>query len=136
MPASPEERNRQRALELYEAQSRRDNETMFAIYAPDIEWDMSTYPHWLERSLYHGHEGVRGFMRDWLASFDTWEPHVEDALAAGDEVLLVICDRIGFKDSDAVVERHYGHLLSFRDGRVVRSAIYHDLDEARARLRT
>jgi ketosteroid isomerase-like protein len=126
--------NRQLAIAVYEAQRRRDNSAIFAIYDPQIEWDISQYPYWLEQSLYHGHEGVRQFMREWLGSFERWEPEVEDAVAAGDRVLLVIFDRCWAHGSAAPIERRYGHLLDFRDGRVVRSEIHADLETARAEL--
>jgi ketosteroid isomerase-like protein len=121
-------------LPVYEAQRRRDNDAIFAIYDPEIEWDMSPYPYWLERPRYDGHDGVRQFMREWLGSFERWEPEVEEAVAAGDRVLLVIFDRVWAHGSAAPIERHYGHLLEFRDERAVRSGIYADLDAARAEL--
>jgi ketosteroid isomerase-like protein len=116
---------------LYEAQGRHDNESIFSRYDPDIEWDMSHYPRWLESSTYRGHAGVRAFMGAWLSLWTDWEAEVEDVIAVDDRVLLVVHDRARVRSSSAVIDRRYGQLFTFRDGRIIRSAIYQDVDEAR-----
>lgn len=118
------------ARRLYEAQRHHDNETIFSIYDPSIEWDMSHYPRWLESSSYRGHAGVREFMSTWLGLWTDWESEVEEAIEVDDRVLLVVHDRARLRGSSGAIERRYGHLLTFRGGRIVRSALYHDLDDA------
>jgi ketosteroid isomerase-like protein len=115
---------------LYESEQRHDNEAIFSIYDPDIEWDMSHYPHWLENHTYRGHAGVRAFMSAWLASWTDWEAEVEDAIELDDRVLLVVRDRARVRGSSAVIERRYGHMFTFKDGRIVKSAIYQEVGEA------
>jgi ketosteroid isomerase-like protein len=92
---------------------------------------MSHYPRWLESSSYQGHAGVRAFMAAWLGVWTDWEPRVEEAIDVDDRVLLVVHDRARIAGSSGAIERRYGHLLTFRAGRIVRSAIYQDLDDAR-----
>jgi ketosteroid isomerase-like protein len=55
---------------LMEAWERRDMEAVFALYDPAIVWDNSTLPA-PNAGVYHGHEGVRQFFREWLEAFET-----------------------------------------------------------------
>ena len=50
---------------LYETFARRDGESAFSVYDPNIEWDMSRSFGALpsEEPIYHGHEGVRRYCR-------------------------------------------------------------------------
>src|SRR5512139_663238 len=65
---------------LYEAFARRDGESPFSVYAPDIEWDMSrsAIPLPGEEAVYHGHAGVRRYARAWLEAWDSSTPHSND----------------------------------------------------------
>jgi ketosteroid isomerase-like protein len=61
---------------IYESFRTRDNETAFALLDPEIEWDMSEGGIPGLSEVYHGHEGVRGFWRQWL---DAWDEIYLDA---------------------------------------------------------
>jgi uncharacterized protein len=122
------QKNVEAARSLYEHS--KDRHVPFSIYDPGIEWDMTHYSGWLDRQTYNGHEGVREFMRTWLRSFDNWEPSPERFIEAGDDVVVIISDRASVKGSNAPVTRRYGHVFTFRDGRVIRSRLYSDPAEA------
>jgi ketosteroid isomerase-like protein len=95
---------------------------------------MTRYSGWLDQQIYHGHEGVRVFMRTWLGSFDNWEVSPERFIEAGDDVVAIVNDRAYVKGSSAPVTRRYGHVFTFKDGRVIRSRLYSDPVEALADL--
>jgi ketosteroid isomerase-like protein len=106
----------------------------FEVYDPEIEWDMTRYHGWMDDDVYRGHAGVREFMRGWLASFERWEPTVEDVLESGDEVVAIVRDRAWLRGGGSPMLRRFAHAFLFRDGRVVRSRLYSDPDEALAEL--
>jgi ketosteroid isomerase-like protein len=106
----------------------------FEVYAPDIEWDMTRYIGWMDDDVYRGHAGVREFMRGWIASFERWEPTVEDILESGDEVVAVVRDRAWLRGGASPMVRRFAHAFLFREGRIVRSRIYSDPDEALAEV--
>jgi ketosteroid isomerase-like protein len=102
----------------------------FEVYAPDIEWDMTSYAGWTDEPVYHGHEGVRAMMGGWIASFDRWEPTLERAIPLGDEVIAVVTDRAYMKGSSKPMVRRYAQIFTFRGGVIVRSRVYSDISEA------
>src|SRR5512144_178457 len=77
---------------LYEAFARRDGESPFSVYAPDIEWDMSrsAIPLPGEEAVYHGHEGVRRYARVWLEAWGFVDAPLERLVDAGDEVVALL----------------------------------------------
>jgi ketosteroid isomerase-like protein len=120
--------NVEAARRLYEHPH--DGQVPFSIYDPEVEWDMTNYSGWLDQQVYHGHEGVREFMRTWLGSFENWEPSPERFIDAGDDVVVIVSDRAYVKGSSTPIRRRFGHILTFRDGYVIRSRTYSDIAEA------
>ncbi len=57
-------------------------------FDPEIVWDTSAsgMP---SAGVYHGHQGVQRFFRDWLTPWDDYEIETIDCIDAGDAVLLV-----------------------------------------------
>jgi ketosteroid isomerase-like protein len=76
---------------VWEAWERRHTEAVFALYDPAIVWESHSDPiiggSPLD-GLYHGHEGVRQFFREWRESFDVWDAHAETFIDAGDNVVV------------------------------------------------
>ena len=53
---------------LYAAVARRDAETVLSIYHPEVEWDHTQnegVAGLMGTSVWHGHEGIRQWSRDW-----------------------------------------------------------------------
>jgi ketosteroid isomerase-like protein len=73
----------------------------FEVYSQDIEWDMTDYVGWPDKSVYRGREGVREFMRGWIDSFDRWEPTIERTISRGDDVIAIVSDRAYLANSSA-----------------------------------
>ena len=107
----------------------------FEFYTPEIEWDMTNYSGWADDPVYHGHDGVRDFMRGWISSFDEWEPTIERVVDAGDDVIAVVADVAYLRGSRMPIRRRFAHVFTFRDGRIVRSRLYSDPAEALASAR-
>lgn len=102
----------------------------FDFYAADIEWDMTNYTGWADDPVYHGHDGVRAFMRGWIGSFDEWEPTVERVVDAGADVVAVVADVAYPKGSRMPIRRRFAHAFTFSNDRIVRSRLYSDPAEA------
>ncbi|MGH2967270.1 MAG: hypothetical protein ACRDMH_18070 [Solirubrobacterales bacterium] len=54
---------------LLEGFAHRQHERAFELYDPEIEWDASRMARELPddvAGVYHGHEGVRAYRRNWL----------------------------------------------------------------------
>jgi ketosteroid isomerase-like protein len=73
----------------WEAWERRDMEAIFAFYDPEIVWDQTHYGE--PSGVYHGHDGIRQFLREWFASFQSYYVHAEEFTDAGEAVVVGCC---------------------------------------------
>jgi ketosteroid isomerase-like protein len=107
---------------LYEAVARRDDVFPFEVYADDIVWDVSDvgFSQFMTRPVFHGHEGVRQFWREMVASFKVWDFEVEKIEDAGDHVLAVVRDQAVGRASGAPVEASHVAVWTMSGGRVIR----------------
>jgi ketosteroid isomerase-like protein len=115
----------------WEAWERRDMEALFGFYDPEIVWDHTGYPASELAALYHGHDGVRRFFREWITPFESYYAHAEEIIDAGDAV-LVRC-RQGGRGKQSAVEVEmppYWQAYRLRDGRIARIEVYADHAEA------
>jgi ketosteroid isomerase-like protein len=116
---------------LYDAFARRDNESPFEVFDPEIEWDASGtgFPGFNE--LLHGHEGVRKYWRQWLDAWEAIEFTVENVFDAGDRVVVFVRQRNKGKLSGIWVDQEpYAQIWTLGNGKVVRMQIRWDRDEA------
>ena len=113
----------------WEAWERRDMEAIFAFYDPEIVWDQTHYGE--PSGVYHGHDGIRQFLREWFASFQSYYVHAEEFTDAG-EAVVVRCRQGGRGKQSGVEVRMppYWQVYRLRDGRAVRIEVYNDQGEA------
>jgi ketosteroid isomerase-like protein len=117
---------------LYDAAAHRDSDAVLALYDPQVELDVSHAPcgKLLERRVYHGHDGIRTFFREWYDAWATIEPEVEELIDAGDHVISVETTRGRGKTSGVEVDvRQYG-VWTIHAGKIVRVAWQERRDEA------
>jgi ketosteroid isomerase-like protein len=57
----------------WEAWSRADMAALFEFYDPEVEWDMS-HSYIPDMGVFHGHEGIRAFFREWGLSSPSTGP--------------------------------------------------------------
>ena len=117
---------------LWDAWERRDMPAMFELYDTGLVWDMtrSQVP---DMGTYHGHTGVRQFMREFLVPFDEYYAHAEGYIDAGDHVVVEVRQGGRGKESGVEVEMPvYWQSYFVRAGKVVRVEIHRDRDEAMA----
>lgn len=123
--------NLQIVRDSWEAWIRGDLDAVVERFAPDVEWDTTTFEGWPDAGVYRGHDGVRRSFDEWLATWDRYEAGVDDYLDAGDDKVVVLAWQRGYGGgSDAPVEMRWAQLCTLRDGLVTRVAFY--ADQARA----
>jgi ketosteroid isomerase-like protein len=114
----------------WEAWLRGDLPALFQLYDPQIVWDTSHFHEWPE-AAYHGIDGVRRFLDEWLYVWDDYEIEVEDVLGAPDgRVVSLILHRGRGRNSGLSLELEMAQIATLRDGKIVRLDNYEDRAEA------
>jgi ketosteroid isomerase-like protein len=115
----------------YEAWNEGDMGRFFDALAPDVEWWPSEQSP--EPGPFRGHEELSRFMRSYYDSFEEIRFELEDVLQGRepDQVLVLLTLHTRGKGSGVEVDVRVGHLLTVRDGRIVRGRVYTNPDEAR-----
>ncbi len=115
----------------WEAWAEGDLDTLFELFDPAAEWHTTNLLGWPEDDVYYGHEGIRRFFEEWLASWERYEAGVEEYLDAGDGRVLVICWQRGYGPGSHVpVQMDFAQICTLKGGLVTRLEAYSDRDEA------
>jgi ketosteroid isomerase-like protein len=109
-----------------------DSDTLFALVAPEIEWDFSHVDTWLEEKIYRGYDGIGEFFGKWTGEWDDYRFEVEDIIDAGDRVVAIVRDEGRGKSSGIKLERQHAEVWTIRDGKVIRIEPYDHKAEALA----
>src|SRR5947207_14282173 len=83
--------------------------------------------------VYPGFDELRSFYDDWFSTFpfDDWEQELDEVIDCGDEVVVALTRQRGRGSASGVtVELEYAQVITFREGKIVRSVVYTDLDQA------
>jgi ketosteroid isomerase-like protein len=118
---------------LYEAAVRRDADTVVSLYDEEVELDFSRIPHaqLSGRGVYHGHDGLRSWYREWNDAWESFEQVYEELIDAGEQVVSVSSQRGQGRLSGAEVElRHQAAVWTIREGKVVRLVAFPSREEA------
>jgi ketosteroid isomerase-like protein len=119
---------------LLDGFAHRQHERAFELYDPEIEWDASRMVVGLPDTagVYHGHEGVRAYWRNWLSAWSDLDFELQDVVDAGDEVVALIRNQRQWGRHSGIVTEvePYGLVFTIRDGKVVRWRAYPDQDSA------
>ena len=118
---------------LLEGFAHRQHERAFELYDPEIEWDASRMELPDDVSaVYHGHDGVRAFWRNWLSAWSDIDFELQDVVDAGDEVVALIRNQRQWGRQSGIVTEvpPYGLVFTIRGGKVVRWRAYPDQESA------
>jgi len=119
---------------LAEGFAHRQHEQAFEFYDPEIEWDASRAADINPdiAGVYHGHEGVRSYWRNWLSAWSDLDFEIQDVVDAGDDVVLLIHNQRqwGRHSGIATDIAPYGLVFTIRGGMVVRWRAYADQESA------
>jgi ketosteroid isomerase-like protein len=117
---------------LLEAFQRREHERAFDFYDPEIVWEVQAAPFSDLQGVYHGHEGVRTYWRQWLSAWRDLQFEIQDVRAAGDEVVALIHNQRQWGRHSAIetASPPYGIVFTIRGGKVVRWRFFPDQQSA------
>ena len=117
---------------LAQAFQHRDHERAFSFYDPEIEWDSTRAPTGAATGLYHGHEGVRKYWREWLSAWSDLSFEIEDVRDAGDKVVLLVRNQRQWGRYSGIETNvpPYGLVFALRGGKVTHWCAYPDQGEA------
>ena len=113
----------------WEASVRHDNEAAFALYDPEVEWDLTATPGFDAR-VYRGVEGVQQWFRDLVGTFDDVTADVEEWIDAGDRVIALLHWTGRGKRSGAPVDMRQAHVWTVRNGKLARLRVFASRAEA------
>jgi ketosteroid isomerase-like protein len=111
------------------ALGRRDLGEFLELTDPEVEWH-SSISVISEGGAYHGHDGVRQYMRDVDETFESLDATVDSVLDVGNLVVAVghLCYR--GKASGVEMEVPLGWVYRFRNGKVVYLRAFRDPEQA------
>ncbi len=101
----------------------------YEILDPEVEFDARSSPG-PYAAIYHGHDGVRRFMADWMASWADYRAEVEELVDAGDQVAGVVVERGRGRETGIEVDNRVGFVWTLRGGKVIRMKRYASRAEA------
>ncbi len=113
---------------VFDAYFRGDEPALFALVAADVV--VTQFPEQIDVRDYHGHQGVRQVMADWIGSWDDWTIEILDAREVGDAVLATACQRGRGRASGAPMEAEVIFAFTVRDGSIVRWQMFSSEQQA------
>ena len=115
--------------EIAAALGQRDVDRFLELTDPAVEWH-SSISVISEGGAYHGHEGVRQYLRDVDETFESLSATMDQMLDVGDLVLAV--GRLHYRGKASGVEQaaHFGWVYRFRNGKLVYLRAFRDPEQA------
>jgi ketosteroid isomerase-like protein len=98
-------------------------------FDPDVVWDTSV-TEMPTAGVYHGHQGVEWFFRDWLGAWTDYELETREYIDTGDAVVVVFRQRGTGRGSGVRTERDFFGVYDLRESKVVRFRMYESREEA------
>jgi ketosteroid isomerase-like protein len=120
---------------LYDAVAARDSETVLAIYHPEVVWDHSNnseLAHLTGSTVYHGHDGLREWSRQYYEAWDDVTAELEDVIDVGDDRVVAVLNYQGrgrVSGAEVQITRMAG-IFTIRDGQVTRAEWYRNEPDA------
>lgn len=108
--------------------------TGFELLDPEVFWDQRGHPMPDLQRVYLGHDGVREFWQEWLASWKEVTAEISWIRALGDRVIAWVDMHMVGKESGIEFDYSYAWDILFLDGRYTRVAYINDEQQALATL--
>jgi hypothetical protein len=103
---------------------------MVSALEPFIDPRVESVAVWQGGTTYSGIEGFRQMWLDWLEPWTSYHVVVDEAIDAGNRVVLFAHDKGQVRDTDAEVAIFAASVWDVRDGKVVRVEFFGSRDEA------
>lgn len=121
-----------RLKDAYAALGEGDQSAAIAMLAPDVEWYESAELPGVD--AVRGRDEVARFLADFLEPWERFHQVIEDVVAEGDRIGLVIHLTAVGRASGLELDTRYAHVWTMRDGLGVRVDAYRDPAAARSAL--
>jgi ketosteroid isomerase-like protein len=107
-----------------------DETRFYELASPEIV--VTQFPDQLDVRDFHGHDGLRQAMDEWIGTWDDWTIELLGMAEDGDLVFATALQRGRGKGSGAPMENVVVFVFTVKDGLVARWRMFHDEEEARA----
>ena len=114
--------------EAFDAYLRGDEAGMLALTSPEVV--VRQFPDQLDVHDFHGHDGVRQVMAEWIGAWEDWKIELLAAREMGDVVLATARQRGRGKGSGAPIDSEVTFIFTLRDSRIARWQMFHTEQEA------
>ncbi len=106
---------------IWDAAVRRDTETIFSLYDPEVELDVSRFPLVAtDESLYRGYDGLRRLFGEWREVWEDADSDLLELIDGGDRVVSVYAYRGRGRASGVSVEETFATVWTIEDDKAVR----------------
>jgi ketosteroid isomerase-like protein len=114
--------------QLIDAGNRRDLDAAMRLFAPDVVWESLD-----GLGVFVGSTAVRGFLGDWLSSYEVFSMELKEVLELGGGIAFAAGHQVGrLLGATASVEQGSAWGIAWEDGLAVRVVASVDTDKARA----
>ncbi len=115
--------------QAFEAGNHHDVDAIMGFHAPEAVWDLSDQG----LGTFAGVAAIRGWVEDWFGTWADLRLDVLDVVDLGNGVVLSrVLEEGRVADGDGQVEQERGWLMLIAQGKITRTTIYLDHDDARA----
>jgi ketosteroid isomerase-like protein len=114
--------------QAFDAGNRHDVDAIIGLHVPEAVWDLSDQG----LGTFKGVAAIRGWVEDW---FETWADLRLDVLEIADLGQGGVFSRVreeGRPANGGHVEQHRGWVILVGEGKIARTTIYLDIDQARS----
>jgi ketosteroid isomerase-like protein len=111
---------------------RGDEATMLELASPEIV--VTQFPDQLDVQDFHGRDGLRRMMDEWIGTWEDFTVELRRARETGDVVLTTMLQRGRGKVSGVPLTEEVTFAFTVHDGAVARWQIFHSEEEALAAL--
>ena len=112
----------------FDAYLRGDEPAMLQLVATDVV--ITQFPDQIDVRDYHGHEGLRQVMADWIGTWADWSIELLDVREADGLVLAMAFQRGRGKGSGAPMQGEVAFLFTLRAGTIARWQMFRSEREA------
>lgn len=114
----------------YERWNAREFDAWIEAFDPEVEYMSSVVASVDGAGEYHGHEGLRRFVREYFEDWESFQLEPLEYLDADPKVAVVMRAVARGRGSGARVDREIAHVWTFRDGRAIRHESFPGRDQA------
>jgi uncharacterized protein len=98
-------------------------------FDPNVVWDTSA-SNMPSAGIYHGHEGVERFFREWLGTWSDYRMEVREYIDAGGSTVIVFRQSGIGRGSGVRADRDFFGVYDLSDSKVVRYRQYESREDA------